>query len=136
MTRYERAPMPPGLDAVAHVDGAGEVVIYLAETLTDCAADVVVLMTNAARNAGWAVPDSRHLAAVNPRPSVVRRAARIGLVRAFALAIVSFFVASGITAAVTAPPAHHARLSAPGARQAAEPGVRFRGSGAPITETR
>lgn len=136
MTRYERAPMPPGLDAVAHVDGTGEVVIYLAESLTDGAADVVVLMTNAARNAGWAVPGSRHLAAVNPRLSVIRRAARIGLVRAFALAVMSFFAASGITAAVTAPPAQHARLSAPGARHAAERGVRFRGSGAPITETR
>jgi hypothetical protein len=128
--------MPPGLDAVAHVDGSGEVVIYLAETLTDCAEDVIILMTNAARSAGWAVPDSRHLAAVGSRPSVIRRAARIGLVRALALGVASFFVASGITAAVTGSPAHHARISAPVARQAAEPGARSPSSGARSTATR
>ena len=136
MTRYERASMPPGLDAVAHVDGTGEVVIYLAETLTDCTEDVIILMTNAARNAGWAVPDSRHLAAVGSRPSVIRRAARIGLVRALALAVASFFVASGISAAVTGPAAHHARISAPVARQAAEPGAQSLSSAAPSTATR
>jgi len=136
MTRYERASMPPGLDAVAHVDGTGEVVIYLAETLTDCAQDVIVLMTNAARNAGWAVPDSRRLAAARSRPSVIRRAARIGLVRALALAVASFFVASGISAAVTGPAAHHARISAPVARQAAEPAAQSLSSAAPSTATR
>jgi hypothetical protein len=136
MTRFERAPMPPGLDAVAHVDGTGEVVIYLAETLTDCAADVVVLMTNAAQNAGWAVAGSRHLTAVDTRPSVIRRAARVGLLRALALALVSFFFASGITAVVTGTPAHHARLSAPSARRATERGAVFQSSGARVTGIR
>jgi hypothetical protein len=134
MTRYERAPMPPGLDAVAHVDGTGEVVVYLAENLTDCAAEALVLMTNAARNAGWPVAESRHLTEVDAPSSVIRRAARIGLLRAFVLAVVSFFFASGITAAATRTPAHHTRLSAPAARHATAPDAAFSGSRAPLTE--
>ena len=68
MTRYERAPMPTGLNAVAHVAADGEVVIYLSEELTDCTEEAVVLMTGAARAAGWPVVTPRHLQAVEASP--------------------------------------------------------------------
>jgi hypothetical protein len=119
--QLERVILPPGLRAVAHRDGRGNLVIYVSETLdAACQRAAVVEAIRAARRTRWRTALPSAIAVLLGIRAIASRAFGVVKLRPLAWGATATTAVLGATAAgvfVTAVPHHHAPSASGGRAQ-------------------